>query len=193
MDFEALKKRVMGILTDPAHEWLVIEAEHNDVASMYKNYIVPLAAIPAVSMFIGQAVIGAPYIGRFGIVTALSAAIFVFLSGLVSPIIAAVVIEKLAPKFKSSGTLVDALKLVAYASTPMWVAGVLYILLYLAPLILVAVLYAVYLYYLGLTPMMKTPPDNVVPFMVVSAIVLLLINVLLASLRTPLGMPTYGF
>ena len=193
MDFEKLKRRVIGILSDPVHEWRVIEAEQDDVASVYMSYIVPLAAIPAISMFIGLGIIGAPFIGRYGIVTALSSAIGLYLTTLVSPIVAAIVIEKLAPKFKSSGTLVDALKLVAYASTPMWVGGILYILLYLAPLILATVLYAVYLFYLGLPTMMKTHPDNVVPYMFVSAIVLMLINLLLALLRTMLGMPSYGF
>jgi hypothetical protein len=193
MDVQKLKTRVIGILTDPIHEWRTIATEQDDIASVYMNYIVPLAAIPAIAMFIGLGVVGAPFLGRFGIVTALSSAIGLYLSTLASPIIAAVVIEKLAPKFKSSGTLVDALKLVAYASAPMWVAGVLYVLLYLAPLILAAALYSVYLFYLGLPPMMKTHPDNVVPYMVVSAIALLLINLLLALLRTLFGMPSYGF
>ena len=193
MDFQKLRRRVIGILTDSIHEWRVISAEQDDIASVYMNYIVPLAAIPAISMFIGLGIIGAPFIGRFGILTALSSAIFGYVSALASPIIAAVVIEQLAPKFKSSGTLVDALKLVAYASTPMWVGGILYILLYLAPLVLAAALYAIYLFYLGLPAMMKTHPDNVVPYMVVSAIVLLVINLLLALFRTLLGMPSYGF
>lgn len=193
MDFQKLKKRVIGILTDPIHEWRAIAAEQDDIASVYKNYIMPLAAIPAVSMFIGLGIIGAPFLGRLGFVTALSSAIGMYISSLVGPIIAAVVIEKLAPRFKSSGSLVDALKLVAYASTPMWVAGVLYLLLYVSALILLAALYAIYLFYLGLPPMMKTHPDNVVPYMVVSAIVLLVINVVLSGLRGVLGLPSYGF
>ena len=193
MDFQKLKKRVIGILTNPFHEWRAIAAEQDDIASVYMTYIIPLAAIPALAMFIGLGVVGAPFLGRFGIVTALSSAIATYLSLLVGPIIAAFVIERLAPKFKSSGTLVDALKLVAYASTPMWVAGVLYVLLYLAPLVLAAALYSVFLFYLGLPAMMKTPADHVVPYMLVSAIALLLINMLLALLRTMFGMPSYGF
>jgi hypothetical protein len=193
MDFEKLKKRVIGIITEPMHEWRVVESERDDIASVYRNYIVPLAAIPAIALFIGMGIVGVPFVGRFGIITALSSAIFVYLTNLVSPLIAAVVIEKLAPKFKSSGTFVEALKLVAYASTPMWLASVLYVFLYLSPLVLAGAVYAIYLFYLGLPAMMKTPPDNVVPYMVVSAIVLLLVNMLLALLRTLLGMPSYGF
>jgi hypothetical protein len=193
MNFDKLKKRVVGILTDPIYEWRVIATEPADVASLYQNYIMPMAAIPAVSMLLGLGVIGAPFLGRFGIIMSLSAAISFYLSQLISTFIAALVVEKLAPKFKSSGTTVDALKLVAYASTPVWVGGVLYLLLYLAPLMLAAALYAIYLFYLGLPPIMKTHPDNVVPYMVVSAIVILVINIVLGALRGLLGMPTYGF
>ena len=90
MDVQKLKKRVVGILSAPMREWRVIAEEQYDAASVYMNYIVPMAAIPAISMFIGLGIIGVPFSGRFGIVTALSSAIFVYVSNLVSPIIAAV-------------------------------------------------------------------------------------------------------
>ena len=95
--------------------------------------------------------------------------------------IAAVVIEWLAPKFKSSGTRVDALKIVAYSMTPVWIAGILNERLerlrvyplhvpLLAVLGIVAAFYAIYLCYLGLPYVMKTPQDQVVIFMIVSAL-----------------------
>lgn len=188
-----LKNRVIAILTDPIHEWRTIAAEPEDVASLYKNYIMPLAAIPAIAMFIGLGIVGAPFLGRFGLVTALSSAIGLYLSQLIGPIVAALVVERLAPKFNSTGTLADALKLVAYASTPIWVAGVLYLLLYLAPLALAGAVYGIYLFYLGLPPIMKTHPDNVVPYMLVATITLLVINIVLSVLRGLLGLPSYGF
>ena len=193
MDYQKLKKRVIGIITDPMHEWRAIVSEPDDIASLYWNYIVPLAAVPAVGMFIGLGVVGVPFVGRFGILTSLGTAIVVFVQGLVAPIVAAVVIEQLAPKFKSSGSTIDALKLVAYASTPMWVGGAINVLLYLAVLLIVPALYAVYLFYLGLTPIMKTPADNVVPFMVVSAITLVVVNIALRLLLWVFGLPAYGF
>ena len=192
MDYPKLKKRVIGIITDPMHEWRAIVSEPEDIASLYQSYIVPLAAIPAIAMFIGLGVVGVPFVGRFGILTSLGTAVLVFVRGLVAPIVAALVIEQLAPKFKSSGSTVDALKLVAYASTPMWVGGAIYVLLYLGALGIVPALYAVYLFYIGLTPIMKTPADNVVPFMVVSAITLIVVNIALRLLLWVFGLPVYG-
>ena len=101
-------------------------------------------------------------------------------------------LEKLAPNFRSSGSTAQALKLVAYASTPVWVAGVFYLVLVLAPLALFAALYAVYLFYLGVPVLMKTPPDKVVPFMVVAALVIIVLNVVLRAIVGVFGLPMYG-
>src|SRR5262249_56987137 len=110
----------------------------------------------------------------------LAGAVVRWVFALVGAYIGAFVIEKLAPTFKSSGSTIQALKLVVYASTPVWVAGVLNLVPPLAPLILVAALYAVYLFYLGLPHLMKTPGDQVIPYMIVSALVIIVISVCLA-------------
>jgi hypothetical protein len=187
-----LQDRVKAILTTPKTEWAAIAAEPDDVVEIYRNYIAVLAAIPAVSMFLGLTIVGIPLFGRFGIGAALGAAVGTYVSALVAPFIAALVLEKLAPNFQSSGTTAQALKLVAYASTPVWVAGVFYVVLALAPLALLAALYAVYLFYLGVPVLMKTPPDKVVPFMVVAALVIIVLNIVLRAILGAFGLPMYG-
>ena len=187
-----LRNRAVAILTTPKTEWTAIAAEPDDVVALYRNYIALLAAIPAVCMFLGLTLIGLPMFGRFGIPTALASAVAMYVSALVAPFIAALVIEKLAPTFQSSGSTLEALKLVAYASTPVWVAGIFYLVLVLAPLALVAALYAVYLFYLGLPVLMKTPPDKVVPFMVVAALAIIVLNLVLRTIVGMLGLPMYG-
>src|SRR3954469_12636202 len=122
-----LQARVVNILTRPADEWPIIAAEPSDVGSLYRNYIALLAAIPAVSTFLGLMVIGVPFFGGYGFSAALVAGIMSYVSTLASVYIAALIIEKLAPNFDSRGDTVQALKLVAYASTPVWVAGVLHL------------------------------------------------------------------
>ena len=116
---------------------------------------------------------------RRGIIPGLVTAILSWVFALIGAYIGAFVIEKLAPTFKSSGGTVQALKLVVYASTPVWVAGVLNLIPVLSPLIIIAALYAIYLFYLGLPVMMKTPSDQVIPYMIVSAIVMFVIMICL--------------
>lgn len=175
-----LTTRVVNILKSPQTEWPVIAAETTDVGTLYKSYIIPLAAIPHVCSWLGNALIGTtvPFVGtvRTPIVSGLVTAVVTYVLSLVGVFVAALIIEWLAPKFKSSGSRLDALKLVAYASTPMWVAGVLNLVPVLALLGILAALYGIYIFYLGLPPVMKTPSDQVIPYMIVAAIIIFVIT-----------------
>jgi hypothetical protein len=185
-----LPARVTSILTRPAAEWPVIAAEPADMASILVGYVLILAAIPAVCLFIGVEVISAPFVGHFAIAGALTGAVLHYLSSVVSVILTALVVQALAPTFGSRGGTVQALKLVAYSYTPLWLAGVLYLVIFLAPLGIVAGIYAIYLFYVGLPVVMKTPADKVVPYMLVSAVVVIVVHwVLQLILGTIWGVP----
>jgi len=174
-----LTTRVTNILKQPAQEWPVIAAESADTTGLLSGYAGPLAAIPAVCTWIGTSVVG--ILGyRRPIVSGLVVAIVTWVFALVGAFVGAFVIEKLAPTFKSSGNTVQALKIVVFASTPVWVAGVLNLVPALSPLVIIAALYAIYLFYLGLPVVMKTPGDQVIPYMIVAAIVMFVVTVCLA-------------
>jgi amino acid transporter len=178
-----LTVRATNILKQPAAEWPAVAADPTDAATLMQGYAAPLAAIPAICRWIGLSVIGMslPFVGtyRIGIVRGFANAIVSWVFALIGAYIAALVIAKLAPTFKSSGGMIQALKLVVYASTPVWVAGVLNLIPALSPLIIIAALYAVYLFYLGLPHLMHTPSDQVIPYMIVAAIVVVVITVCL--------------
>ena len=192
MDVPKLQARVVGMLKNPTFEWRTISAEPDDIQSLYMNYIIPLAAIPAIAMFLGLTIVGVPFQGRIGFFTALSTAIVIYIQTLIAPLVAALVVEQLAPRFSSSGSTIDALKLVAYATTPVWLGSAIYLVVYLSPLMILPVIYAVYLFYLGLPPMLKTHPNNVVPFMLVSFIAIVVVNIFLRLLVWVFGLPQYG-
>ena len=175
----ALKERVTKIITDPANEWRRIEPEPTTVAQLFSGYIIPVAAIPAVASFIGSVLIGAPFIGRSSPIYALVVAVLTLGMTLLGTYVSAFVISKLAPTFASISDDRQALKLVAYASTPVWVAGILNIVPVLGMLAILAWLYCIYVFYLGLPVMMKTPQDKVIPYMVVSALVMIVVSVFL--------------
>lgn len=182
----ALQDRVRRILTTPKTEWAVIEAESTDVATLYKSYIIILAAIPAVAAFIGTTMIGTtvPFVGtiRTPVATGFAHMVVSYVLGLVGVYIAALIIDKLAPTFDSTPNMIQALKLVAYAMTPVWVAGVLYIIPALGIIVLIASLYSIYLFYLGVPVLMKTPEAKVVPYMVVAAIVTIVVSIVMGAI-----------
>ena len=184
-----LQTRVMSILTKPKEEWPVIAAETTDVSTLYQSYIAILAAIPPIASFIGLSIIGVslplyPSVGtfRYGLAQGLAMAVVQYVMGLVGVYVAAVVIDKLAPTFQSESNTIQALKLVAYSSTATWLAGVLNIIPALGVLAMLAGLYGIYLFYLGVSPLMKTPTDKVIPYMVVSAIVIIIVMVVAGAI-----------
>lgn len=164
-----------------------------------RGYGAPLAAVPAIAQFIGFTLVGVtvPFAGtvRIGVARACANAVASWVLALVGAWIAAVVIEKLAPNFQSTGNTAQALKLVVYSMTPIWVAGVLNLVPGLGVLVIVAALYAIYLFYLGLPPVMSTPSDKVIPYMVVSALVIIVVSFVLGAITTALfGLGAYrGF
>jgi len=181
-----LQTRVINILSKPKQEWSVIAAESTDVATLYKEYIMPLAAIPAICGFLGMTVIGVtlPLAGqiRTPIVSGFAGMVVGYVLSLLGVFLAAFIVDKLAASFQSGGGIVQALKMVAFSSTATWVAGVLQLVPLLGPVILLAALYAVYLFYLGLPFVMRTPQDKVIPYMLISAVVIIVISFVTASI-----------
>jgi hypothetical protein len=175
-----LKTRATNIITKPAAEWPAIAGERTTPMDLVTSYAAPLSAIPAICSFIGLSIVGMsiPLMGtiRTPIASGLTSAVVRFVLGLVGLYVSAIIIEKLAPTFQSRGDTTQAMKLVVFASTPVWIAGILQIIPALGLLVILAALYAVYLFYLGLPPVMHTPGDKVIPYMVVAAIVIFVIN-----------------
>lgn len=168
----SLITRVQNIALRPKEEWPVIAGETTSVASLYMGVIIPLALIGPVCMFLSALVFGQripvlnvtvhPAMGvLFG------SMVVSYVLALVAAGVTAVIVEKLAPSFQSSGDLTQALKLVAYSQAPFWVSGVLNFIPIIGVLTFLVALYGLYLVYLGMPVIMKTPPDKVLPYLLV--------------------------
>ncbi len=167
--WDKLVTRVQGILTSPKTEWPTIADEPATTADIYRNYVLILAAIPAVCSFIKSSIIGIsiPFAGtiHIGIVSGLSGAVVSYVLALVGIFIIALIIDALAPRFGGTKNQVQALKTAAYAYTAYWVAGIGQIIPLIGFLVLLAGgLYSLYLLYLGLPFTMKSSPDRAVSY-----------------------------
>ena len=187
MDFNKLIARVKNILLTPKTEWPVIAAEPDTVAGLYTNYIVILAAIPAVCSFIKMTVFGIsiPFVGttRVGLFSGLTNAILTYAVSLGITFVVALIIDFLAPTFGGQKNQVQALKTAAYGYTASWVAGVFYLLPGLGWLILLAAaIYGIYLFYLGLPHTMKCPPEKAGGYTAVSIILAIVISWILMAI-----------
>ena len=156
-------ERAKSILLSPAQTWPVIDAEPATVGSIYKDWLVIMAAIPAVCSFIGLSLIGAGAFGfgfRIPIVYGLESMVVHYVMSLVGMFVMALIVDALAPSFGGTKNQVSALKVVAYGSTASFVAGFLGLLPSLGMLGIIAACYSIYLIYLGLPVLMKCPQDK---------------------------------
>lgn len=165
-----LVERVQAILLKPKETWPVIAQEGGDVASIYKNYLGLLAAIPAVATFIGLSVVGAGMFGvsfRVPIMAGLVNMVVGYVLSLVMVYVLSLIANALAPTFAGEKNALNAFKLIAYASTAGMVGGIFNLMPGLSMLGLLAALYSIYLIYTGIPPLMKSPEDKAIGYTVV--------------------------
>lgn len=188
-----LVERVQAILLKPKETWPVIAQEGGDVASIYKNYVVILAAIPAVASFIGLSVVGVGMFGgsfRVPIVAGLVNMVVGYILSLVMVYVLSLIANALAPTFAGEKNALNAFKLIAYASTAGMVGGIFSLLPGLSILGLLASLYSIYLIYTGIPPLMKSSPDKAIGYtavIIVCGIVAALVVGLFSSMMTRHG------
>jgi len=175
-----LVARVKGLLLQPQPTWERIDAEPATIGGLYRSYILPLAAIPALCGLIGALVFGHSALGvtwRPSISSAIGTAIVQYVLTLIGVAVLAFVIDALAPTFAGTKNRIQAFKVAAYSATAGWVAGVFGLLPSLAWLSILG-LYSLYLLYLGLPRLMKAPAEKAMGYtaaVVVAAIVLFLV------------------
>jgi hypothetical protein len=163
-----LVDRVKNILLSPKEEWPRIAVEPATTQSLYVGYVLILAAIGPIAMIVRSL--------GFGVGVGLPLAIGVYAITLVTTFVVALVVDLLAPTFGGERNFVGSLKLVAYAYTAAWIAGIFRLIPTLGGLIgLLAGIYSLYTFYLGVTPVKKCPADKAVGY----TIVVLICNILL--------------
>lgn len=178
-----LVDRAKNILLKPKDEWQVIAGETATVKDLYLNYAVILAAIPAVANFVGGSLIGRGFLGvsfRVPIVTGIAEMIVHYLLGLGSIYVLALIIDALAPNFGGEKNFIQAFKVAVFSATASWLAGIFQLIPGLGILTILG-LYSLYLIYVGLPVLMKSPPDKAMGYTVVVVICALVIFAIIAG------------
>jgi hypothetical protein len=192
-----LVDRAKRILLSPRTEWEVIDNEPTTPAQLFTGYAMALAAIGPVAQIIGYSVFGisVPFAGtyRVPIGSAITSALVTYVLALAGTYVLGLIIDALAPTFNGQRSQIQALKVAVYSSTASWVAG---IFLHIPALRLLTILglYSLYLLYLGLPVLMKSPRDKAVAYtavVIVAAIVLFMLTGFMAGRF--MAVPTAGW
>jgi len=181
LDLNKIMARAKAILLSPKSEWPVIAGESTTIADLYKGYAIWLAAIPAIFTFLKMSVIGTSvmFAGTFrvGIGSGLTTMVISYVLALAMLYVLALIVDALAPSFGGQKNSVQAFKVIVYAYTASWIAGIAQIVPGLGILLMiVGGIYSIYLMYLGLPQTMKCPPEKAAGYTAVIVIIAIVVG-----------------
>jgi hypothetical protein len=168
-------KRAINIMFKPKSEWEVVAKETPKVPMLVFGYALIFSIIPFISLIIGYGLVGRriSFLGYSHWETNFGTGIlqsFVFLiAAFTAVIVGAVIINALAPAFKSEKNLGRAMQLTVYSFTPVFFAGVFFSLPFLSVIAHLAGLYGIFVLLMGLPVVMKTPKNNQIGYFFASA------------------------
>jgi len=174
--------RVKEILLTPKPAWSVIATEETNAATLYTQYIMILAAIPAVAGFIGMSLFGVGVSVRVPLMTGLVQMLLGYGLALAMVYVMAMIADALASSFGGQKNPMNALKLVAYSSTAAMVGGIFALIPALGILTFIASVYSLYLLYLGVSTLMKVPQENVLAYTAVLVICAIVVGAIAGTI-----------
>ena len=189
---QGIAKRAQSILTKPTETWDVVAKETDQPMQVFLKYVVPLAAIGPIASFIGGQVFGySTFFGptfRPSLMGGLSTAVVTYIFGLLGVWVLAFIANFLSKSFEGKDDFPSAFRLVAYAWTAAWLAGVFGIIPALAVLAIVG-LYSLYLFYKGANPIMGVPEDKSVVYTVVVIVAAIIVNIVIGAISVAITGP----
>lgn len=189
---QSMAVRARSLLLRPEAAWDLIDAEPATIEGLYKTWVVPLAAVPAVCRAVGMLgfgglqIFGVRY--RPSLTGVLSEAVMGYALTLASVYVLALVIDAFAPRFGGERSRIQAFKLAAYSGTAGWLAGLFLLLPSIGGLVgLLGGIYSLYLLYVGLPKLMRSEPDHTVGYFVLTLLTIIVLGVLIGSLVSCVG------
>lgn len=183
--------RVKNILITPQKEWQVINTEPGNATGITTTYLLPLILIGAIASLIGFGFIGVG-LGLFkiaGISWGIKMAIGYAIRNIASVFILAFIIDTIAPNFNAEKNFDKSFQVAAYCFTPTLVAGIFMIIPALGFIAAAAGLYGLYLLYVGLPILKKSPADKSANYFVVVLVVSIVAGMILYYIQNLLFYP----
>jgi hypothetical protein len=170
MDLNAIIKRTSNIIIKPAEEWQVISQEKTSKKDVISGFALPYIIVVAIASVAGS------YLFSFGFFSSsyiILSALIAFVVPFLGIFISAYIINALAPSFGSVSNIDNSFKLVIYSYTASFLASIITGFLPVLFFIGIAGLYSFYIFWLGFTPMMKTPDDKKAGYAIISILIMI--------------------
>jgi len=186
---QGLVSRALNLLLHPQDTWEAIAAEPATIEGLYKGWVLPLAAIPAVARMIGLMSFGGIQIFgvRYqpGFVGILGDAVASYALTLISVYVLALVIDQFATRFGGEHSRIQAFKVAAYSGTAAWLAGVFLLLPAQGGLLaLLGAFYSLYLLYVGLPKVMRSNPQLTLNYFALTLVAVCILGLIVGSVTS---------
>jgi len=184
--------RAKNILLKPKQEWELIADEQATVAGLFTGYALPLALLPVAAAILMSGLAGISAAGivapgsdlaAMGLTEVVGLAVIGYVISIILLFAMAMIIKLVSPSFNGTSNKVQATKLMVYASTPSWVASLVSWIPFLGVLIsFAALVYVVYLIYLGIRPVLGVPQEKVAGFTVVIVLIYIVLLMVISGI-----------
>lgn len=193
-----LGARAWALLARPNATWEQIDVEPATLKALYRSWVAPLAAVPAVCGALGKLMFG---VGIFGVglrpsfAAAVAEMLASYIVSLAAVYLLAQVIALAARPFEGEPDRMQALKLSAYSATAVWLLGVFDLYPPVGWLTgMLGALWSLALLFKGLPRLMGSPPEHQLTYFAVvllSAVGIVLVLSALTAWIRDLGGPLY--
>ena len=174
-----LIERAKNILFTPKTEWEVVNGETATPVSILTGYVLPMSIISC----LGTIISGFLFTGVYSMSYTISIAAVMLVVSIVTYYLSVIIVDMLAPSFNSEKNSGKSAQLVAYSNTPGYIAGFLSFIPVIGWILpFVAWAYGIYLMYLGLGPIKKTPEDKKVVYILVIYVIMIAIYFILTAI-----------
>jgi uncharacterized membrane protein YidH (DUF202 family) len=185
--------RALGLIVSPEREWAAIAADGEGALSILLHHVVPLAVIPAVAWEIGLAVFGlesfqgelpAAVTGRSPVIGAATT----FLGSIVCVASFAVALYAIARVHDGRRSWSRAWSTAAYGATPVWLAGALLVQPVLILAVVIAMLHACYLWFVGVQAVLGVRPGAAAECVAIALLIGTVLTMLAGGILGAAGM-----
>jgi hypothetical protein len=196
----SIVQRAKNIIVKPTDEWNVIASESATISGLFTGYAMPLALIPLVATILFTGLLGISAADLMGLgsgmpsdlMTIAGMAVVGFILSLVTLYIMGTVVKLVSPSFNGTSDKVQAMKLMTYAGTPTGVVALVSWIPFLGALLsFAAIVYVVYLIYLGLHPVLGVPKEKIAGFTVVIVLVYVILALVISGVVAGLLYATF--
>ncbi len=178
-----LISRMVNMILKPKTEWVNVYQEQPFMVRSW-SYALMLLLIPAISNFMAYGFIGVKISGLTikSPILGLQEGLMTFICGILSIYATALVVYFLAPGFNSEKKFGRALQLVVYSMTPFWVAGIMFLVPGIQPIVYMTGIYVFYLMFKGLPVLLRIPGKKITGYLTVSIIGLIAFQIIFTFL-----------